>query len=88
MPPTPVPTVRRLTPEALDACLRTHFYTTLSACLMLIGVDQKYLEAETLSTKIVGRIARMRGLTPEWLCELVDWNAASGKKPPPPGRFW
>lgn len=39
---------------------------------MLVGVDQKYLEAETLSTKIIGRIARFRNVTPERLVELTE----------------
>jgi hypothetical protein len=39
---------------------------------MLVGVDQKYLTAETLSTKIIGRIARLRSVSPERLVELTE----------------
>lgn len=52
--------------------MRQHFHMTLGAALMLVGVDQKYLEAETLSTKIIGRIARFRNVTPERLVELTE----------------
>jgi len=73
-------TIKRLPPQALDACLRKHFYTTLSAVFMLTGIDQKYLTAETLSTKIVGRIARLRNITPERLVELTE-KLPPGDKP-------
>jgi hypothetical protein len=55
---------------------------------MLVGIDQKYLTAESLSTKIVGRIARMRGLTPEWLCELTDRTEKSSTPPPRLGTYF
>jgi hypothetical protein len=63
---------QRLAPAALNACLRTHFHTSLSADLILVGIDLKYLKAETLSTKIVGRLARLHSITPERLVELTQ----------------
>lgn len=63
--------VKRLAPKALDKYLRKRC-SSLSAALMLVGVDQKYLTAETLSTKIVGRIARLWDMTPEQLVTAVE----------------
>lgn len=71
-------TVKRLPAKALDAYLRQR-YSCLSAALAQAGVDQKYLNAETISTKIIGRIARRWAMTPEQLVAAVEEAAARSK---------
>jgi hypothetical protein len=63
--------VKRLTPQAVDAYLRRR-HSCISAALMDAGVDQKYLAAETLSSGIIGRIARRWAMTPEQFVAAVE----------------
>lgn len=70
--------IKRLPAVTLDAYLRRR-HSCLSAALVEAGVDQKYLSAATISTKIIGRIARRWGMTPEQLVAAVELHAHEGR---------
>jgi hypothetical protein len=52
--------------KALNAYLATK-HTSLSAAIAMVGLDQEAIIGATISDDIVGRIARLRGITPEQL---------------------
>ncbi len=62
---------RTVTTKALSAYLKVQ-HTSLSAAFSMVGLDQEQLQAETVSDDTLGRIARLRGTTPEKLTTLVE----------------
>jgi len=65
-----MPEKRPMQTKAISAYL-TFRQTPLISMLARIGVDRECASGETLSDDITGRIARLLGLTPERLAELV-----------------
>jgi hypothetical protein len=61
---------RPMQTKALAAYL-TSKYTSLSAAIFQLGLNQKVLLDDTLSADVVGRVARLCGLTPEQLAALA-----------------
>jgi hypothetical protein len=56
--------------KALNAYLATK-HTSLSAAIAMIGFEQECIDGATISDDIVGRIARLRGVTPEQLATFA-----------------
>lgn len=66
-------TEKRLTStKALSAYLKTRHHTSLSAAAARCGLDQSTISGETISDDIAGRIARLYGLAPENLDNLIS----------------
>jgi len=61
---------RPTTTKALGAYLKSR-HTSLSAAIAMIGMDQECIVGDTINDDIVGRIARLHGLTPEGLADAA-----------------
>jgi hypothetical protein len=61
-----MPQTRPTQTKALAAYLKS-CHTSLSAAIVMIGLDQECIAGPTISDDVVGRIARLRSTTPEAL---------------------
>lgn len=61
--------------KALSAYLKTQ-HTSLSAAIYKLGLSQELLDNDTIDAELLGRIARLRGVTPEQLAAFAAPYAA------------
>jgi hypothetical protein len=67
---------RTVSTKALSAYLKAQ-HTSLSAAIQMIGGDQEQLQDEVVNDGLLGRIARLRGTTPDKLADLADRHATA-----------
>lgn len=62
----------RVTAKSLDAFLKARLHTSLSVATYALGQDMKPATGEYVDERLLGRIARRYGMTPEILAYWAE----------------
>lgn len=62
---------RQTSVKALDAYLRTRLHTSLLAAVARCGLEPSCITSDIVTDDVVGRVARLHGLTPQGLADLA-----------------